>query len=76
MRNEFKNSIATFLQIPSDRLSDESTNLSDLVSESFVLIELVIQLQDEHKIRLNQEDLTNVKTLSDLLDVLVLKKNN
>jgi acyl carrier protein len=58
------------------KLSDDSANLTDLVTESFILIELVIALQEEFQVRLIQEDLQEVKTLGQLLDVLQKKKNN
>ncbi len=43
--------------------------LNDLVAESFTLIETVINLQEELSIRLVQEDLRDVKTVGDLVQV-------
>ncbi len=43
--------------------------LNDLVAESFALIETVINLQEELSIRLVQEDLRDVKTVGDLVQV-------
>lgn len=75
-RDTVKAFMARQLNVPVTRLSDDSANLTDLVHESFVLIELVIALQEEFKVRLVQEDLQEVKTLGHLLDVLQKKKNN
>jgi acyl carrier protein len=75
-RDQVKAFMAKQLNIPVARLSDESANLTDLVHESFILIELVIALQEEFKVRLIQEDLQEVKSLGQLLDVLQKKKNN
>lgn len=43
--------------------------LTDLVAESFALIETVINLQEDLNFRLVQEDLRDVKTVGDLLRV-------
>lgn len=75
-RDTVKTFMAKQLNVPMTKLSDESANLTDLVHESFVLIELVIALQEEFQVRLIQEDLQEVKTLGQLLDVLQKKKNN
>jgi len=48
---------------------DDSIALTDLVAESFALIETVINLQEELNIRLVQEDLRDVKTVGDLVRV-------
>jgi acyl carrier protein len=75
-RDSIKAFMAKQLNIPVTKLSDDSANLTDLVTESFILIELVIALQEEFQVRLIQEDLQEVKTLGQLLDVLQKKKNN
>ncbi len=75
-RDIVKAFMAKQLNIPVSKLADESSNLTDLVHESFILIELVIALQEEFKVRLIQEDLQEVKSLGQLLDVLQKKKNN
>lgn len=75
-RDNVKAFMAKQLNIPIAKLSDESANLTDLVHESFILIELVIALQEEFKVRLVQDDLQEVKTLGQLLDVLKSKQNN
>jgi len=48
---------------------DDNMVLTDLVAESFALIETVINLQEELKIRLVQDDLRGVNTVGDLLSV-------
>ena len=75
-RDTVKAFMAKQLNIPLTRLADESSNLTDLVHESFILIELVIALQEEFQVRLVQDDLQEVKSLGQLLDVLQKKKNN
>ena len=75
-RDQVKAFMAKQLNIPVAKLADESANLTDLVHESFILIELGIALQEEFKVRLVQDDLQETKTLGHLLDVLQKKKNN
>jgi acyl carrier protein len=62
--------IAAFLKLPPARLNDAAT-LTDLVHESFLLIQLVIELQEEFNARLLQEDLKDVKTVQDLIRQIV-----
>ena len=66
-------SMARFLNQPVTKLLDE-TQLTDLVTESFVLVEMVIELQEEFGIRLVQDDLRDVKTVRHLVDVLVRRQ--
>ncbi|MFL5783021.1 MAG: acyl carrier protein [Bacteriovoracaceae bacterium] len=73
-RDSVKAFMAKELNIPVSKLADDSVNLTDLVHESFILIELVIALQEEFKVRLVQEDLQEVKSLGQLIDVLQKKK--
>ena len=73
-REAVKDMMATYLNLPREQFREESMNLTDLVQESFILIELVIELQEQFKIRLHQEDLTDVKTLGNLLDVVQQKQ--
>jgi len=51
-----------------DELEDDIV-LTELVAESFALIETVINLQEDLNIRLVQEDLRDVKTVGDLVRV-------
>jgi len=64
-RESVKQKLAAFLKQPVARLSDDVL-LSDLVADSFVLVEMVIELQEEFGVRFVQEDLKGVKTLGDL----------
>lgn len=60
-----KNRIAATLQIPVAKLKDEAL-VTDIVTESFALVEMVIDLQEEFGIRLGQEDLKAIKTIGAL----------
>lgn len=71
--NKVKTRISEILNVPLERVTD-SVALQDLVIDSFILIDMVIDLQNTFQVRLNQEDLIPVKTVGDLLTVLNSKK--
>ena len=64
-RTRVKEKMASLLKQPASKLDDEAV-LTSLVVESFALIEMVIELQEEFGVRLVQEDLKDVKTVGDL----------
>jgi len=69
-KNAVKEQIATFLKQPVSRLQDD-TSLTSLVVESFILVEMIIDLQDAFGLRLVQEDMKDVKTVGDLTQLFV-----
>lgn len=64
--------ISTFLKVAPEKVVD-ATELRSLVTNSFILIELVIELQNEFDLVLNQQDLIGVSTVGDLIKVLQAK---
>ncbi|HEX5735317.1 MAG TPA: acyl carrier protein [Blastocatellia bacterium] len=60
-----KAKMAGLLRQPIERLKDDAL-LTDLVSQSLLLVEMVIELQEEYSVRLVQDDLKDVKTVGDL----------
>lgn len=71
-RNELTALLAKLLKIDATRVM-ENARLTDLVADSFVLIETVVELQEELDITLVQEDLDGVISVSQLLDVVTAK---
>ena len=63
-----KQKMAGLLKQPVARLEDTAA-LIDLVTDSFLLVEMVIELQEEFGVRFVQEDLNHVKTVSDLTEL-------
>jgi len=57
--------MALFLGQPTEEFRDEAL-LTDLVTDSFVLVEMVIELQEELGVQFGHEELRNVKTVGDL----------
>ena len=62
--------IAAFAKRPASQAGD-GVVLTGLVFESFVLVEMVIELQEEFGVRLLQDDLKDVKTVGDLIRTVV-----
>jgi len=65
-RDAVKQSMSEILKQPVGKLEDEAI-LRDLVTDSFVLIDMVIELQDDYDVLLVQDDLKAVKTVGDLV---------
>tara|TARA_B110000914_G_scaffold226359_1_gene250783 strand:- start:2401 stop:2667 length:267 start_codon:yes stop_codon:yes gene_type:complete len=72
---EIKNRIAEVLNISVERFNDE-TILKDLVTDSFLLVEMAIELQEDFQVRFSQEDLKQVVTIGDLIFLTKNKKSN
>jgi acyl carrier protein len=69
---DIKQQLAEFTKIPLARIDDDAA-ITDLVSDSFMLVEMLLILQDHFSIELEQEDLEEVVTVAQLID-LVKKK--
>lgn len=61
--------MAEVLGHTSDTTSDDAV-LTDLVNNSFLLVEMVIELQEEFDVRFQQADMNEVKTVGDLLKLV------
>ncbi len=72
MQEEIRKHIAKFLSVDVNKVQD-ATTLKDLVTDSFILIDLVIDLQNTFKVQLVQDDLATVNVVSDLIQVLIKK---
>jgi len=64
--------IADTLQLPIAKLGDDRL-LTDIVRESFAMVEMVIDLQEEFGIRLEQAELKQLKTVADLTALVAAK---
>jgi acyl carrier protein len=67
--HEIKSRISETLSIPVAKLRDDAL-ISDIVTESFAVIEMVIDLQEEFGVRLGQEDLKGLKTIGALTSLI------
>lgn len=72
IRDDVRAKMAEFLQHPVKKLQDAAI-LTDLVTDSMILVNMVIELQEDFSIRLVQDDLKDVKTVGQLLAVFERK---
>ncbi|MBY0358031.1 MAG: acyl carrier protein [Candidatus Obscuribacterales bacterium] len=72
-RSAVKFKIASVLQVQPELIVEEAI-LNELVVDSFILVDLVIELQEEFSCRLNQENLKSVRTVGDLIQQLELHR--
>ena len=61
--------IAALIRVDDDRVT-MSTHLTDLVTDSFVLVQLAVELQDEFDVVFHAEDLDRVQVVGDLVDLV------
>ncbi|HEV2759228.1 MAG TPA: acyl carrier protein [Acidimicrobiales bacterium] len=61
--------IADVLGVPESRVQPQAA-LADLVSDSYRLVEMAIELQDEYDVIFTQADLSGVSTVGDLAELV------
>jgi acyl carrier protein len=64
-----KEQIATFLKAPAITLREDMP-LNSLIADSFMVVEMMIELQELCGVRFQQDDLREVKTLGDLTSLI------
>ena len=69
-REQIRNRIAEITGQSIERLSDQ-TRLVDLVPSSFLLVELIIDLQEEFDVRFGQAEMQDVITIGQLIDLYI-----
>ena len=75
MSNEkqIKERMSEILNQPRDALANEA-ELTSLVTSSFVLVEMIIELQEELGVRFGQADMEEVSTVGQLVDLFVSRR--
>jgi acyl carrier protein len=64
--------VAALLHVPVERVRPD-TPLSELITDSFLLVELVIDLQEEYAVRFEQDDVRRARTVADVVTLLALR---
>jgi acyl carrier protein len=67
-REQIRSRIGEIIGQPLDKLQDQ-TALVDLIINSFLLVELIIDLQEEFDARFGQAEMQDVTTVGQLLDL-------
>ena len=68
-KERVRDKIAEILGHTSEMVLDDA-ELTNLVSSSFLLVEMVIELQEEFDVRFQQVDMNEVATVGQLLDLV------
>ncbi len=68
-KERVRGKIAEILGYTSEMVLDGAV-LTDLVNSSFLLVEMVIELQEEFDVRFQQADMNEVATVGQLLDLV------
>ncbi len=69
IRETVRTRMADVLGTAPEKVTDDSV-LTDLVNSSFLLVEMVIELQEEFDVRFQQADLADVANVGQLLDLV------
>jgi acyl carrier protein len=72
LQESVKRKIADFLKVPAQQLRDDAL-LSRLIADSFVVVELLVDLQEQFGIHLRQEELEKVQTVGHLVALIAAK---
>ena len=66
---EVNRRIAQVLDVPASRVKPDVV-LTDLVSDSYRLVEMAIELQDDYDVVFTQADLSGVTTVGELVELV------
>ena len=58
------------LNLPADKIEADSDIIKDLGADSLDVVELLISLEDDYGISIPEEDIVNVKTVQDIVDMI------
>ncbi|TDV24479.1 acyl carrier protein [Mycoplasmopsis mustelae] len=73
MNNEISQKVLNKLKKLSKKKVNESDELNLLNIDSLDFAELLIELEEEYKISISDEELLNLKTVKDVVDIIQIK---
>ena len=62
--------LAKQLNLPADKTEADSDIIKDLGPDSLDVVELLISLEDDYGISIPEDDIVNVKTVQDIVDMI------
>lgn len=74
MINKIRDIIEDVTKIPRQKIQEDSS-LVDLVAESFVMVELMLAIQEDFSVTLTSNDLDSVKTIKELTTLIQVRVN-
>jgi acyl carrier protein len=74
-RDEIKRKMSELLNQPVNRF-DDKLFLSEIIQESMMLAEMIMELEDVYDVKFSQESLTTAVTVGTLCDVIIQRASN
>jgi acyl carrier protein len=59
------------LSVQADQVTEEASFADDLDADSLDLVELVMQLEDSLDVKIEEDDLSEVRTVGDAVDLIL-----
>ena len=70
MFEKVRDMLAKQLNLSADQIKPESDVVKDLGADSLDVVELLISLEDDYGISIPEDDIVNVKTVQDIVDMV------
>ncbi len=70
MYEKVREMLAKQLNLSVDKITRESDVVKDLGADSLDVVELLISLEDEYGISIPEDDIVNVKTVGDIVEMI------
>ena len=70
MFEKVRDMLAKQLNLSADQIKPESDVVKDLGADSLDVVELFISLEDDYGISIPEDDIVNVKTVQDIVDMI------
>ena len=70
MYEKIRDMLAKQLNLPAEKITLESDVVKDLGADSLDVVELLISLEDDYGISIPEDDIVNVKTVKDIVEMI------
>ena len=70
MFEKVRDMLAKQLNLSADQIKPESDVVKDLGADSLDVVELLISLEDDYGVSIPEDDIVNVKTMQDIVDMI------
>ena len=70
MFEKVRDMLAKQLNVSADKITLESDVVKDLGADSLDVVELLISLEDDYGISIPEDDIVNVKTVKDIVEMI------
>lgn len=70
MFEKVRDMLAKQLNLKPEQITPQSDVVKDLGADSLDVVELLISLEDDYGISISEDDIVNVKTVQDIVDMI------